>query len=105
MDSLKAGTTKVQAYDVTISDGHGGTDVETITITLIGADDAAAVGRARKARAAASTDTTDNTPGSSEPHGRHARDTDHAASNQHDTGSDFAGILGVHLNFGDHSGL
>jgi VCBS repeat-containing protein len=104
MDSLNAGAAKAQVYDVAISDGHGGTDIETITITLIGSDDAAA-GRTRKARAAASTDTTNNTPDSGESHGRHTRDSDHAASNQHDAGSGLAGLLGVHPNFGDHSGL
>ena len=36
---MKAGVTKVQLYDVTISDGHGGTITQTITITLTGADD------------------------------------------------------------------
>jgi serralysin len=39
MDYLKAGETKIQLYDVTINDGHGGSVVQTVTITLTGADD------------------------------------------------------------------
>ena len=40
MNYLKAGETKIQLYDVTINDGHGGTVTQTVTITLTGADDA-----------------------------------------------------------------
>lgn len=40
IDYLKAGQTLTQKYDVTIDDGHGGTALQTVTITLIGADDA-----------------------------------------------------------------
>lgn len=37
---LKAGQTLTQLYDVTIDDGHGGTAIQTVTITINGADDA-----------------------------------------------------------------
>lgn len=40
IDYLKAGQTLTQKYDVTIDDGHGGTTLQTITVTLLGADDA-----------------------------------------------------------------
>ena len=41
IDFLKAGQTLTQKYDVTIDDGHGGSTMQTVTVTLIGADDAA----------------------------------------------------------------
>jgi VCBS repeat-containing protein len=40
MNYLKAGETKIQLYDVTINDGHGGSVIQTVTITLTGSDDA-----------------------------------------------------------------
>jgi VCBS repeat-containing protein len=40
IDYLKAGQTLTQNYDVTVDDGHGGSTVQTVTVTLIGADDA-----------------------------------------------------------------
>jgi VCBS repeat-containing protein len=42
IDYLKAGQTLTQKYNVTIDDGRGGTAMQTVTITLIGTDDAAA---------------------------------------------------------------
>ena len=42
IDFLTAGQTLTQKYDVTINDGHGGTAVQTVTITLVGKNDAAA---------------------------------------------------------------
>jgi serralysin len=39
MNYLKAAETKVQLYDVTINDGHGGSVTQTVTITLTGSDD------------------------------------------------------------------
>ncbi len=39
LDKLAAGQTLVQRYDVTISDGAGGTAVQTVTITLTGTND------------------------------------------------------------------
>lgn len=39
LDSLQAGQTLVQKYDVTIDDGHGGLATQIITITIIGAND------------------------------------------------------------------
>src|SRR5205085_2493434 len=40
IDNLQAGQTLVQKYDVTISDGHGGTAVQTVTVTIVGTNDA-----------------------------------------------------------------
>jgi VCBS repeat-containing protein len=105
MDSLKAGATKVQLYDITISDGHGGTDIETITITLTGADDAAV--RTKKARAAASDDTHTTQPGGSGGSGHHDRQAaqaERSAPDHHHAGSDSATLLGVHMDLGNHSG-
>jgi VCBS repeat-containing protein len=42
IDTLKAGQSLTQKYDVAIDDGHGGSTMQTVTITLFGADDAAA---------------------------------------------------------------
>ena len=41
IDYLKTGQTLMQKYDVTLDDGHGGSTMQTVTITLVGADDAA----------------------------------------------------------------
>ncbi|RDI58805.1 VCBS domain-containing protein [Microvirga subterranea] len=40
LDSLAAGQVLVQRYDVTVSDAHGGSAVETVTVTITGANDA-----------------------------------------------------------------
>lgn len=40
IDYLKAGETLTQKYDVTIDDGHGGSTTQTVTVSLVGADDA-----------------------------------------------------------------
>ncbi|MGF6177893.1 beta strand repeat-containing protein [Ensifer sp. 4252] len=40
LDSLQAGQTLTQKYDVTVDDGHGGTAVQTVTITITGTNDA-----------------------------------------------------------------
>jgi VCBS repeat-containing protein len=40
LDYLKAGQTLTQKYDLTVDDGHGGVALQTVTITLIGTDDA-----------------------------------------------------------------
>ena len=37
---LKAGQSLTQKYDVAIDDGHGGTTMQTVTVTLVGTDDA-----------------------------------------------------------------
>ena len=37
---LKAGQSLTQKYDVTVDDSHGGTAMQTVTVTLIGTDDA-----------------------------------------------------------------
>jgi VCBS repeat-containing protein len=40
LDSLAAGQTLTQGYTVTINDGHGGSAAQTVTITLVGTNDA-----------------------------------------------------------------
>jgi VCBS repeat-containing protein len=39
IDYLKSGQTLTQVYDVKIDDGHGGTVVQTVTVTIAGATD------------------------------------------------------------------
>jgi VCBS repeat-containing protein len=57
IDYLTAGQTLTQSYDVALDDGHGGTAIQTVTITIIGASDAAVKvahgGRGGKGAAAA----------------------------------------------------
>lgn len=43
VDFLGAGETLVQTYDVTVSDGQGGTTVRTVTVTIVGSADAPVV--------------------------------------------------------------
>jgi VCBS repeat-containing protein len=43
IDDLAAGQTLIQTYLVTIDDGHGGSDAETITVTITGTNDAPVV--------------------------------------------------------------
>jgi serralysin len=40
MDYLKAGQSLTQTYDIVLDDGHGGTSLQSVTITLLGTDDA-----------------------------------------------------------------
>src|SRR5205085_668227 len=40
LDSLQDGQVLTQKYDVTVSDGHGGSKVETVTVTITGTNDA-----------------------------------------------------------------
>ena len=40
LNYLKAGQSLTQKYDVTVDDSHGGTAMQTVTVTLIGTDDA-----------------------------------------------------------------
>ena len=56
LDHLKAGETVIQSYDVTVNDGHGGTATKTVTISLVGANDAP-VGSATASLAAGTEDT------------------------------------------------
>ena len=98
IDYLKAGQTKTQLYDVTINDGHGGTIVQTITVTLSGAGDGAA--RGKKARG----NETDNGNGASSTifdHGLHG-DRHGLGDDQipplHTAAPDFATLLGAHVH-------
>ncbi len=43
---LAAGQTLTQKYDVTINDGHGGTAVQTVTVTITGTNDAPTIAAA-----------------------------------------------------------
>ncbi|MBD9492125.1 type I secretion C-terminal target domain-containing protein, partial [Ensifer sp. ENS11] len=43
LDSLNAGETLTQKYDVTVDDGHGGTATQTVTITITGTNDGVSV--------------------------------------------------------------
>ena len=40
IDSLNTGQTRIQVYDITVSDGHGGTVTQAVTITIEGTADA-----------------------------------------------------------------
>lgn len=105
MDPLKAGVTKVQLYDVTISDGHGGTITQTIAITLTGADDAAA-GRTRKARASAQeSNNTSDDASYDDRHDRHDVRGDDSGPGNHHAAPDFVSLVGAHLNLHDYSGV
>lgn len=46
LDDLAAGETKTEAFDVTVSDGKGGSVTKTVTITLTGTNDAPSVSSA-----------------------------------------------------------
>jgi VCBS repeat-containing protein len=43
LDDLAEGQMLTQAYDVTVDDAHGGSATQTVTITMIGTNDAAAI--------------------------------------------------------------
>lgn len=45
LNSLGAGQTLTQNYDVTVNDGHGGTATQTVTITIIGTNDPLEISR------------------------------------------------------------
>ena len=47
LDFLAAGETRTQAYTVTVTDGHGGTASQDVTITITGTNDAPTITRAR----------------------------------------------------------
>jgi VCBS repeat-containing protein len=102
IDSMKAGQTKTQLYDVTIDDGHGGTIVQTITITLTGAGDAAT--RTRRARGNEADSTNESgLPGYE--HGRHGDGADMDGDQipaPHPAVHDIATLLGAHLQPGEY---
>ena len=105
MESMKAGVTKVQLYDVTISDGHGGTITQTITITLTGADDSGGGGGGRTRKARANAQESNNTPDGGSYHDRHdVRGADSGPSH-HQAAPDFVSLVGVHLNLDDYPTL
>jgi len=89
MDYLNAGQTLKQLYDVTINDGHGGTVVQTITITLRGSSDGST--RTLFGRG--------NGPDAFE-HGQNGMDGDQIPAPHH-AGHDSMMVLGAHLHFGE----
>ena len=104
IDYLKAGQTLTQFYDVTIDDGHGGTVVQTVTISINGAGDA--VTRTRRAQRGNESDTDDG-------HGPYGDTFDHGARDKggmdedripapHNAAPDLATLLGAHLHHGEH---
>ena len=106
MDSLKAGLTKTQLYDVTINDGHGGAVVQMITMTLTGADDST-TRTSRKAQRGSGSDTDDGlAPHGAFGHGSHAGKYRDMSEDQipapHNTAPDIATILGAHSPFAGH---
>ena len=103
MDSMKAGVTKVQLYDVTISDGHGGTITQTITVTLTGANDSGGGGRTRKVRA--NTQESNGTSDGGSYLDRHDVQSDDRGPSHDRAAPDFVSLVGVHLNFDDYPGL
>ena len=74
IDYLKAGQSLTQYYDVTIDDGHGGFAIQTVTVTLNGADDAnvTAIGRFKNAAKNLSNDIGKS---SDQDHGPHDQDS------------------------------
>ena len=95
MESMKAGRTKVQSYDVTISDGHGGTVTQTITITLVGADDTGG-SSVRAPRALRGND-----PNNAQDLGWSGDASDTGHHGRYDGGGDFATLLGANLHSND----
>ncbi|MBM3095095.1 type I secretion C-terminal target domain-containing protein, partial [Ensifer sp. T173] len=61
LDSLQAGQTLTQKYDVTVDDGHGGTAVQTVTITITGTNDVPVITSA--VQSGAVTEIADNAAG------------------------------------------
>jgi serralysin len=97
IDYLNAGQTLTQLYDVTINDGHGGTVLQTITITINGAADGAA--RVAKKGRGNGSDVDDG-------HG-HGQQLDHHGVDQDQypgphPNSDWMVVVGAHLHLGEH---
>ena len=61
LDYLSAGQTLTQKYNVVISDGHGGTTTQVVTITLVGTNDAPTISSA--VTTGGVTELPDNSPG------------------------------------------
>ena len=105
MESMKAGVTKVQLYDVTIDDGHGGTITQTITITLTGADDSGASGGGRTRKVRANAQESNNTSDGGSHLDRQDAQADDRGPSHHQAAPDFVSLVGVHLNLDDYPGL
>src|SRR5690606_30152938 len=63
IDHLAQGEVLTQSYDVVISDGHGGTAVTTVTVTITGANDDPVIDVAKSDLAATVTEITDGAAG------------------------------------------
>ena len=106
IDHLNAGQTLTQLYDVTIDDGHGGTVLQTITITINGAADGA-TRTTRKASRGNSSDTDDahDLHGIVLGHRQHAdgqgMDEDQIPA-PHSASGNLMTFLGAHLHVSDH---
>ncbi|QQN64690.1 VCBS domain-containing protein [Bradyrhizobium diazoefficiens] len=68
IDYLQAGQTLTQKYDVTISDGHGGTTVQTVTVTIVGTNDAPAITSSAQSGLATEWADLSAAEGSNTPH-------------------------------------
>ena len=104
IDYLKAGQTLTQLYDVTINDGHGGTVMQTITITLAGTGDSTRVSRKALRGNGSDTDDGHDSHGIVLGQGQHtdnSMDDDHIPPPQ-SPGLEPMTFLGAHLHFGDH---
>ena len=99
MDYLKAGQTKTQLYDVTISDGQGGSVVQTITITLTGTGDSTA--RVSSRKGAKGNDTSDDGQGWL---GHRVLADEHDVTEDQIPAPvpDIATLLGTHASVADH---
>jgi VCBS repeat-containing protein len=105
IDHLNAGQTLTQLYDVTIDDGHGGTVVQTITITINGAADGSTTRAPRKTSRGNGSDTDDghDLQGivlGQDRHGDGQGMDDHQIPGPHPT--ELMTFLGVHLHFNEH---
>jgi VCBS repeat-containing protein len=94
MDYLTVGQTLKQYYDVTISDGQGGTVVQTIAITLRGSSDGFT--RTLSSRANGPDDHL-----GAFVQGDHSADDDQIPAPSH-VSHDWLELLGSHLHFGDN---
>jgi VCBS repeat-containing protein len=105
IDYLKAGQTKTQLYDVTIADGHGGTVVQTLTITLTGAADATVRG-GRKARGNdpdSAPDTAAHDGFAFGSHrGTHDPEEDQMPTPYPTSADHFVSLLGGHFHLGEY---
>ena len=107
LNSMSAGQSKTQLYDIVINDGHGGLVTQTITITLAGASDAGTTSgstRPPRTRGDNSANPSDapSDPSHDNPRGRAQAIEDDQSYAQDSVAPDLATILGVHVNPTEH---